>query len=34
MDVHHAHIWIYPSADINGNKMDFEANAQKIRENI
>ena len=31
-EVHHAHIWIYPSpAKAHGDKMDFEGNAEKIR---
>ncbi len=34
MDVHHAHIWIYPNADVSGDKMDFETNKTKIKENI
>jgi histidine triad (HIT) family protein len=31
-EVHHAHIWIYPSPHkAHGDKMDFKANAEKIR---
>ena len=31
-EVHHAHIWIYPSDQTLGDKNDFEGNAQKIRD--
>jgi len=32
-EVHHAHIWIYPSPQkAHGDKMDLEGNAQKIRD--
>ena len=33
-DVPHAHIWIYPNDKIEGNKEDFEGNAEKIRNTI
>lgn len=33
-EVEHAHIWVFPGPDGEGNKTDFEANAQKIRENL
>jgi len=32
-EVPHAHIWIYPAPDkAHGEKMDFEGNAEKIRQ--
>jgi histidine triad (HIT) family protein len=34
MDVHHAHIWIYPNADVSGDKFDFEKNSEIIRNSI
>jgi len=30
-EVHHAHIWIYPSNETDGDKKDFIGNAEKIR---
>jgi histidine triad (HIT) family protein len=33
-DVHHAHIWIFPDSRAEGDKMDFEINAEKIRGSI
>lgn len=30
-EVHHAHIWVYPSNDAVGNKKDFAENAAKIK---
>ena len=30
-EVHHAHIWVYPSEDTPGDKMDFAGNAEKIK---
>jgi len=30
-DVHHAHIWIYPSNETEGDKKDFVRNAEKIK---
>ena len=30
-EVHHAHIWIYPSNETKGDKKDFVGNAEKIR---
>ena len=30
-EVHHAHIWIYPSDQTKGDKKDFAGNAEKIR---
>lgn len=29
-EVPHAHIWVYPSDDVVGDKMDFEINGQKL----
>lgn len=29
-EVEHAHIWVYPNFDIEGDKKDFEENARKI----
>ncbi len=31
-DVPHAHIWVYPSSEVAGDKNDFEANGRKLRE--
>ncbi len=31
-EVHHAHIWIYPSNEARGDKKDFDGNAEKIRQ--
>ncbi|MDD5165297.1 MAG: HIT domain-containing protein [Candidatus Pacebacteria bacterium] len=31
-EVPHAHIWIYPAEGTPGDKKDFEANAEKIRD--
>jgi len=33
-EVPHAHIWIYPDKEIDGNKMDFEENKNKIKANL
>lgn len=30
-EVHHAHIWVYPSNEVEGDAKDFEGNAKKIR---
>lgn len=30
-EVHHAHIWVFPSSETPGNKNDLAGNAQKIR---
>lgn len=30
-EVPHAHIWVFPNDRIPGNKMDFAANAEKIK---
>jgi histidine triad (HIT) family protein len=31
-EVHHAHIWLFPTNQAAGDKMDLEGNAAKIRE--
>lgn len=31
-EVAHAHIWVFPSNEATGDKNDFEANAEKIRQ--
>ena len=31
-EVHHAHVWVFPSSDATGNKAEFEANQKKIIE--
>ncbi|MCX6703674.1 MAG: HIT domain-containing protein [Candidatus Zambryskibacteria bacterium] len=33
-DVHHAHIWVFPNREVNGDAMDFEVNMKKIKENM
>jgi histidine triad (HIT) family protein len=33
-EVLHAHIWVYPSSETKGDKMDFEGNKEKIIENL
>lgn len=33
-EVPHAHIWIYPGPDTQGDKKDFTGNAQKIKKNL
>lgn len=33
-EVLHAHVWVFPSKDIKGDKMDFEGNAKKIIEGL
>lgn len=33
-EVEHAHVWVFPGTNGDGNKTDFETNAQKIRENL
>jgi len=30
-EVPHAHVWVYPSNETAGDKMDFEENAKKLR---
>jgi histidine triad (HIT) family protein len=31
-EVHHAHVWVFPSNEATGDKNDFAGNAAKIRE--
>ncbi|MGH7175664.1 MAG: HIT family protein [Minisyncoccia bacterium] len=33
-EVHHAHVWVIPSDEASGDKMDFETNAKKLRANL
>ncbi len=33
-EVPHAHIWIYPNKEVEGDPKDFEGNAHKIREHM
>jgi histidine triad (HIT) family protein len=33
-EIPHAHIWIFPNREVAGEKEDFEANAQKIRDSL
>jgi histidine triad (HIT) family protein len=33
-EVPHAHIWVYPNKDIEGDKNDFAGNAEKIKNAI
>ncbi len=33
-EVPHAHVWIFPNRNTEGDKKDFAENARKIRENI
>lgn len=33
-EVEHAHIWVFPSNETKGDKMDFTGNAKKIIENL
>ncbi len=33
-EVPHAHIWVFPNDAVEGDKKDFEVNAQKILRNI
>ena len=30
-EIHHAHVWVFPSNKVEGDKMDFKENAEKIR---
>jgi histidine triad (HIT) family protein len=34
IDVHHAHIWIYPDSKTPGDKKDLKGNAERIRNNL
>ncbi len=33
-EVPHAHIWVFPSSAISGDKKDFETNAEKLRKEL
>ena len=33
-DVPHAHVWVFPNKEVEGDKKDFEGNARKLRESI
>lgn len=33
-EVPHAHIWVFPNNNVQGDKLDFETNKQKIAENL
>ena len=33
-EVPHAHIWVFPSKEVEGDKKDFEGNAKKIIESL
>lgn len=33
-EVPHAHVWVFPSNETKGDKMDFEGNKRKIIENL
>lgn len=33
-EVEHAHVWVFPGPNGSAGKTDFEANAQKIKENL
>ena len=33
-EIHHAHIWVYPSTEVSGDKNDFEGNKEKIIEGL
>jgi histidine triad (HIT) family protein len=33
-EVEHAHVWVYPNNNVQGDKSDFVGNAQKIKENL
>ena len=30
-EIEHAHIWVYPNSNVNGDKMDFATNLEKIK---
>ncbi len=30
-EIDHAHIWVYPNSNVKGDRMDFENNAEKIK---
>ena len=31
-EIPHAHIWVFPSSDVKGDKMDLDGNAKKIKD--
>ncbi len=33
-EVEHAHIWVFPTKDVSGDKKDFEGNTEKIKSNL
>jgi histidine triad (HIT) family protein len=33
-EVPHAHIWVFPNSEVEGDKKDFSGNAEKIRSNL
>ena len=33
-EVPHAHVWVFPSDEVKGDKMDFAANKKKIIEGL
>lgn len=33
-EVPHAHIWVFPSSEVEGDKKDLRGNAKKIRESL
>jgi len=33
-EVPHAHIWVFPTKDVAGDKKDFAVNAEKIRQHL
>jgi histidine triad (HIT) family protein len=33
-EVPHAHIWVFPNKEVEGDPKDFKGNAEKIRENL
>jgi histidine triad (HIT) family protein len=33
-DVYHAHIWVYPNDNVEGDKNDFAGNAERIKLNL
>jgi histidine triad (HIT) family protein len=33
-EVKHAHIWVYPNKEVEGDPMDFEENMKKIKEHM
>ncbi len=33
-EVHHAHIWVYPTSEAKGDKKDLAGNAEKIRKEL